>query len=153
MLINSAEKGLNHTILGDVMKKTVCIVFGSAFLHLCICIIEWLLWNFIHGMNGFDGYNLYEKLSFLLLFTLTVMSVFSLIRGENAIANAIIFWLTFAFFDRIIALRILIAELTDNSYVYTPNFLGDDIWAVCYMGCIIATIITAVVIMFKNINK
>lgn len=132
------------------MKRTVLVVFGSALLNLSVCIVEWLIWDYVPQMSGFDGYNLWEKAFFVVLFSVNAIAVFILINGKNVIIDAVTFWLFFVLTNSVMGLRTLIAELTENTYVYGPNFLGDDIWVVCYIGCIVGTIIAVVVGFVKN---
>ena len=124
--------------------KYIKTALGATLLQLGMCVLEWFMWewNIIDPMAGWDGYTLGEKSFFIILFVIIAAVVAFLIKRENTTANLLVFWLVSILLTKIFDVRIVLAELTDNiSFIYGTNWLGSDMWAVCFAGCVAGTIV------------
>lgn len=126
------------------MKKYIMTALGATLLHLGMCVVELIMWewNIIDPMAGWDGYTIGKKSFFITLFVIITVVVTFLIKREKPIVNLLVFWLVSILLVKIIDVRIVLAELTDNiPFIYGTNWLGSDMWAVCFAGCCAGTIV------------
>ena len=135
--------------------KNILTALGATLLHLGMCVIECIIWkwNIIDPMAGWDGYSVSEKSFFVALFVLIVVLVTILIKRKKTIINILVFWSTSVILTEIIKVRIVFAELTDNiTFIYGTNWLGSDMWALCFAACLTGTVAGILLSIRKGVN-
>lgn len=140
------------------MKKFFLILYGAT-IYFTVLFIDMFLYK-VHLIPnfGFSEYSVPERIFFYILtfvYAVFVMMILKEQTFKGFIRNAIILWLTYLIFRKVINVQELVSILIKGyeTYAYEPNYMSQDIWLFHEIGCFIGTVAGGLYTYLRGIKK